>query len=136
MKKVFVNGTFDLLHVGHLELLNYARQQGDYLVVGLDCDERVKKLKGSGRPIHNQLERMHMLMNIRAVDEVVIFLSDDGLEDLVNRVSPDLMIVGSDWKGKPIIGSEYAKEVRFYDRLPNFSTTNIIKSIIDRRDLL
>lgn len=136
MKKVFVNGTFDLLHVGHIELLNYARQQGDYLVVGLDCDARVKELKGPGRPIHTQLERMHLLMNIRAVDEVVTFLSDDGLEDLVCRVSPDIMIVGSDWKGKHIIGSEYAKELRFYDRLPNFSSTNIIQSIIDRRDLL
>ena len=136
MKKVFVNGTFDLVHVGHIDLLNFARQQGDHLVVGLDADSRVKELKGPGRPIHNERERMLLLLNLRPVDEVVTFLSDDGLEDLVHRVSPDVMVVGSDWKGKKIIGSQFAKELIFYDRIPNFSTTNIIQSIIDRRDLL
>ena len=77
--KVFVNGTFDILHRGHLELLNYAKSLGDYLCVGIDTDERVKEKKGPTRPIHNQDERKFFLENLKAVDEVKLFSSDEEL---------------------------------------------------------
>jgi D-beta-D-heptose 7-phosphate kinase/D-beta-D-heptose 1-phosphate adenosyltransferase len=132
MKKVFVNGTFDLLHRGHLELLNYAKSKGDYLVVAIDTDERIKSKKGSSRPIHNLQDRKFFLECLKPVDKVYTFDSDFELESLVNFVQPDIMIVGSDWKLKKVIGSEYAKQLIFFDRIKNYASTDIIQSIIDR----
>jgi D-beta-D-heptose 7-phosphate kinase/D-beta-D-heptose 1-phosphate adenosyltransferase len=132
MKTVFVNGTFDVLHRGHLELLNYARSFGDYLVVGIDTDERVKEKKGESRPVNTTEDRSFMLMNLKSVDEVRYFSTDKELEDLIKSVKPDIMIVGSDWKGKSVIGSYYSAELKFFDRIDGYSSTNIIQSIIDR----
>lgn len=129
MKKIFVNGTFDILHRGHLELLNYAKSLGDYLYVGIDVDERVKEKKGLERPIHNQEERKFFLENLKSVDEVRYFSTDEELENLVKTIQPDIMIVGSDWKGKSVIGSYYAAKLIFFDRIGDYSTTNIITSI-------
>ena len=133
MKKVFVNGTFDVLHRGHLELLRYAKSQGDYVVVGIDTDYRVKEKKGESRPVNTTEDRAFMLMNLKSVDEVRFFSTDKELEDLVKSVKPDIMIVGSDWKGKSVIGSYYSAELKFFDRIDGYSSTNIIQSIIDRR---
>lgn len=132
MKKVFVNGTFDLLHRGHLELLNYAKSKGDYLVVAIDTDERIKSKKGSSRPIHNLEDRKFFLQCLKVVDKVYTFCSDFELESLVNFVQPDIMIVGSDWKSKKVIGSDYAKQLIFFDRIKDYASTSIIQSIIDR----
>jgi rfaE bifunctional protein nucleotidyltransferase chain/domain len=132
MKKVFVNGTFDVLHRGHLELLRYAKSQGDYLIVGIDTDYRVKEKKGESRPINNAADRAFMLVNLKSVDEVKFFSTDKELEDLVKSVKPDIMIVGSDWKGKSVIGSYYSAELKFFDRIDGYSSTNIIQNIIDR----
>lgn len=132
MKKVFVNGVFDLLHRKHLELFNYAKSQGDVLYVGIDSDERVKEFKGSTRPIHNQEDRKFFLENIKSIDEVFIFDTDQELINLVVSISPDLMIVGSDYKNKHVIGSEHAKEVLFFERQHGYSTTEIIQNIINR----
>ena len=126
-KKVFVNGTFDLLHRGHIELLNYAQTQGGHVCVGIDTDDRVREKKGPTRPIHNQDERKFFLENLKAVDEVRFFSNDEELEGLVKTYQPDIMIVGSDWKGKEVVGSQYAKEVRFFDRLGDYSTTKTIQ---------
>ena len=125
--KVFVNGTFDLLHPGHIALLNYAKSLGDYVVVGIDTDDRVKEKKGSTRPIYNQEDRGIMLVSLSSVDEVTYFDSDESLEALIKDVKPDIMIVGSDWKGKEVVGSQYAREVRFFDRLGDYSTTKTIQ---------
>ncbi len=133
MKKIFVNGTFDILHPGHLQLLNYAKSLGDYLLVAIDTDERVKQKKGSERPVFSQEERKFFLINLKAVDQVSFFSTDEELENTIREYSPDVMIVGSDWEGKPVIGSQFAKELRFYDRIKDYSTTNTIKNIIDRR---
>ena len=133
MKKVFVNGTFDLLHVAHLQLLNYAKSMGDYLLVGIDNDARVKEKKGLTRPIYNQDERKFFLENLKAVDEVDIFHDDESLSDMIKRFKPDIMVVGSDWKGKSVIGSYYAAELIFFDRIENYATTKTVQSIIDRR---
>jgi D-beta-D-heptose 7-phosphate kinase/D-beta-D-heptose 1-phosphate adenosyltransferase len=129
---VFVNGTFDILHSGHLELLNFAKTQGDKLFVAIDSDDRVRMLKGEGRPINSAWERRKMLLNIKAVDEVEIFRSDDELKMWIKQVSPDIMIVGSDWEGKPVIGSEYAKELIYFKRIDDYSTTKIISDITNR----
>ena len=132
MKTIFVNGTFDLLHPGHVSLLNWAKSLGDYLVVGIDTDDRVKEKKGSTRPIYNQTDRGIMLVSISAVDEVRYFDSDESLENLVKEVKPDIIVVGSDWKGKTIIGSYYAAELKFFDRIEEYATTKTIQCIIDR----
>ena len=131
-KTVFVNGTFDLLHRGHLDLLNYANSLGEYVVVGIDSDERVRKMKGRSRPINRLMDRAHMLANLKAVDEVRFFGNDKELEDLVKEVKPDIMVVGSDWKGKSVIGSYWAADLHFFDRVGDYATTKTIQSIIDR----
>ena len=131
-KKVFVNGTFDLLHRGHIELLNYARKQGGHVCVGIDTDDRVREKKGPTRPIFNQEERKYFLENLKAVDEVRFFSNDAELEGLVKSYQPDIMIVGSDWKGKSVIGSYWAAKLIFFDRIGDYATTKTIQDIIDR----
>ena len=131
-KTVFVNGTFDVLHRGHIDLLNYARSLGDYVVVGIDSDERVRQMKGKTRPINCLMDRAHMLSNLKAVDEVRFFGSDKELEGLVKEVKPDIMVVGSDWKGKSVIGSYWAAKLIFFDRIGEYATTKTIQDIIDR----
>ena len=133
MKKIFVNGTFDILHRGHLELLNYAKSLGDYLSVAIDSDRRVKEKKGLSRPIYKVEERKFFLENLKSVNEVFTFDSDLELESLANTINPDIMIVGSDWKGKKVIGSEYAKELVFFERIGDYATTRTIENIINRR---
>jgi rfaE bifunctional protein nucleotidyltransferase chain/domain len=131
--KIFVNGTFDILHRGHLELLNFAKGLGDFLMVGIDTDDRVKEKKGSTRPIHNQEERKFFLENLKSVDEVKFFSSDQELEELIKSFQPDIMVVGSDWKGKSVIGSYHASKLIFFDRIGDYATTKIIQDIINRR---
>ena len=133
--KVFVNGTFDLLHKGHLELLNFAKSLGDRLYVGIDTDRRVSEKKGPSRPIYNQEERKFFLENLKAVDKVILFDSDLELEVLINFIQPDIMVVGSDWEGKSVIGSMYAAKLVFFSRISDYATTKTIQRIIDRRDL-
>ena len=127
--RVFVNGTFDIIHSGHLHLLNYAKSLGDVLYVGIDSDRRVKELKGSDRPINSQLDRKFLLENLKAVDEVIIFSSDEELSNLVRAISPHYMIVGNDYYGKKVIGSEYAEDLKFYAKIDGYSTTGIINKI-------
>ena len=135
MKKVFVNGTFDLLHCGHLQLLNFAKSYGDYLIVAIDTDERVREKKGLTRPIYNQDDRKFFLNMLKPVDQVELFSSDKELEELIKGFNPDIMIVGSDWKNKPVIGSQYAKRLIFFDRIGDYATTKTIHSIISRGNL-
>lgn len=130
MKKIFVNGTFDLLHEGHIALINYAKSLGDELNVAIDSDERVKRLKGEDRPINDQKERSTLLINLKSVDNVYIFDTDDELEYLVSL--HDVMVKGSDYKDKPIVGQDFCKELVFFDRIDGFSTTQKIQDITDR----
>ena len=132
MKKIFVNGTFDLLHPGHLQLLNFAKSCGDYLIVAIDTDDSVREKKGPTRPIYNQEERVFFLKMLKPVDQVETFSSDKELESLIKELKPDIMIVGSDWKGKSVIGSYYASKLIFFDRIEEYATTKTIQSIIDR----
>ncbi len=135
MTKVFVNGTFDLLHRGHLELLNFAKSLGDKVYVGIDTDRRVSEKKGPTRPIYNQEERKFFLENLKSVHKVNLFDSDFELEAMINFIQPDVMVVGSDWKGKSVIGSMYASKLVFFSRIGDYATTKTIQSIIDRGNL-
>ncbi len=129
MKKIVVNGTFDILHPGHLALLNYAKSLGDFLIVAIVTDERVPQLKGPSRPINNQNDRKLFLENLKAVDQVELFNSP---EELIEIVKGCTMVKGSDYRGKSVIGETYCQEVIYYDRTEH-STTKTIQHIIDRR---
>jgi D-beta-D-heptose 7-phosphate kinase/D-beta-D-heptose 1-phosphate adenosyltransferase len=128
MKKIVVNGTFDVLHPGHLALLNYAKSLGDFLIVAIDTDDRVRQLKGPTRPINNQDERKLFLENLKAVDEVRIF---DSPEELIKIVKDCIMVKGSDYKGQSVIGETYCQQVVYYDRTEH-SSTQKIQDIINR----
>lgn len=130
MRKVFVNGTFDLLHKGHLEMLLFAREQGDYLTVAIDSDRRVKELKGDTRPINNENERMFMLRCLKPVDNVVIFDTDDELVNLISQ--QDVMVKGSDYRDKSIVGKDVCKELIFFELINGYSTTKKIQDIVNR----
>ena len=132
-KKVFVNGTFDILHRGHLELLNYAKSLG-YVYVGIDTDDCVKGKKGPTRPIHNQEERKFLLENLKSVDEVIFFSSEPEFEELIKSLQPDIIIVGSDWKEKSTIKSYYDGELIFFDRREDYSTTKTLIRIDKRNE--
>ena len=123
--KVWVNGTFDVLHRGHIELFRYAYGFVD-VRVGIDYDERVKSLKGTDRPINTWEDRKFFLESIKYVNSVVGFGSDEELEEQVKLWEPKYMIVGSDYKNKRVIGSQYVEDLIFFDRVKNFSTTNIL----------
>jgi len=129
MKKIFVNGTFDILHIGHLSMLEYARSLGTELTVAIDSDERVKLLKGPSRPVNSQQERAALLASLKTVDNVFIFDTDEELTHLISE--HDVMVKGSDYIGKPIIGQEFCKEIVFYDRTEH-STTKTIQDISSR----
>ncbi len=131
MRKIVVNGTFDILHRGHIELLNFAKSQGDTLLVLIDSDARVNFLKGPGRPINSQWDRLFMLKNLKSVDDVKVFNTDQELETLIKEYNPDIMVKGNDYKHKPVIGEDYCKQIIFYERTEH-STTKIIRDIIDR----
>jgi len=128
--KIVVNGTFDIIHPGHLALLNYAKSLGDFLIVVIDSDERVKRLKGTSRPINNQYERKLLLENLKAVDEVQVFDSNEQLVDIIKQCA--IMVKGSDYKGKSVIG-EANCQVVYFDRIDEYSSTQKIQDIINRR---
>jgi D-beta-D-heptose 7-phosphate kinase/D-beta-D-heptose 1-phosphate adenosyltransferase len=129
--KIFVNGTFDLLHRGHLQMLQYAKSLGDHLLVAIDTDSRVKELKGIYRPINDQYDRSYILESLKCVDTVYFFGNDEELIDLIKSYEPDIMVKGADYRNKPIIGSQYCKEIKFYEHTEH-STTDIIQRIINR----
>jgi D-beta-D-heptose 7-phosphate kinase/D-beta-D-heptose 1-phosphate adenosyltransferase len=133
MKTVFVNGTFDILHPGHVALLNTARTYGDYLVVAIDTDRRVQELKGIDRPVNDQNVRRIMLNNLKAVGHVEIFDTDAELMDIMKTYKPDVMLKGSDWEGKDIVGAHLVERIEFFNRIDEYSTTKTIQSITNRR---
>jgi len=136
MKKIFVNGSFDLLHTGHIDMLNTAKRMGDYLHVAIDADERIQELKGPERTIQPEHIRLAIMQNLKAVDEVSIFRTDEDLINIIRMYEPDIMVKGSDWLGGEIIGNRYCKEIVFYERDNDESTTKTIEDYVSRRQLL
>jgi cytidyltransferase-like protein len=130
---VMLNGVFDVLHVGHFNLLAYCRQlAGDgKVIVAIDEDDKVRADKGINRPVFDVHERAKALLDLRIggqpiVDDVEFFHTDDELEAIIKSIMPEVIVKGSDWNGKHVVGSETA-EVKFYDRIDEYSTTEIIK---------
>jgi D-beta-D-heptose 7-phosphate kinase/D-beta-D-heptose 1-phosphate adenosyltransferase len=123
--KVWVNGTFDVLHVGHLKLLEFASSFGD-LRIGIDSDKRVKELKGIDRPFNRDEDRKYFLESLIYVKDVVIFDSREELIELVKEYKPEYMVIGDDYKDQIVYGSEHAKQLVFFDKLSKYSTTKIL----------
>lgn len=133
MKKIiWTNGCFDILHPGHIELFKVAKSLGDKLIVGVDTDEKVKKDKGKERPVNPLHFRKSMLESIRYIDMVLPFSSKIELEQLIELYNPDILLVGGDWRNGEVVGRQFAKEVKFFNRVENYSTTNIINEICNR----
>jgi rfaE bifunctional protein nucleotidyltransferase chain/domain len=125
--RIWINGCFDVLHYGHFRMIEYAASLGEILVIGIDSDERVKKMKGKNRPFHTETQRKFNLMQIKGVSNVVIFDSDETLRSQIELYKPNIFVIGSDYANKPIIGGNHADEIRFFDRIKDFSTTKILK---------
>ena len=127
-KIVFTNGCFDILHAGHVSVLEFARNQGDLLVVGLNSDASVRRLKGPSRPVNNQEDRALVLAALESVSAVCVF-EEDTPYNLIKLVCPDVLVKGGDYKPAEIVGREFAKKVVRFALLKGRSTTNIIKKI-------
>lgn len=131
-KIIFTNGCFDILHVGHVRCLTAAKKFGDILIVGLNTDESVKKLKGESRPINNQQDRAEILLGLKAVDHV-IFFGEKTAENLISEVRPHIYVKGGDYTLETLpeskIVQSYGGEVKFINLVEGRSTTNILKKL-------
>lgn len=131
-KIVFTNGCFDLLHLGHIDYLSKAKDQGDVLIIGLNADDSVRRLKGKGRPVTGQESRAVILASLGFVDAVVLF-DEDTPYNLIRQVQPDVLVKGSDYKPENIVGYDIVKakggEIVTIDFLKGYSTTGIIEKI-------
>jgi rfaE bifunctional protein nucleotidyltransferase chain/domain len=131
-KIVFTNGCFDILHLGHVEYLNEARAQGDLLLVAINSDESVRRIKGPDRPINNEDDRKKMLLNLRAVDCVQIFHEETPLE-IIKLIKPLVLVKGGDWKPEQIVGADFVNSIGGITKSlmfkTGYSTSNLIKAV-------
>jgi rfaE bifunctional protein nucleotidyltransferase chain/domain len=131
-KLVFSNGCFDIIHRGHITYLNKAKGLGDYLVIGLNSDSSVKKIKGESRPLNNESDRALVLENLKPVDGVIIFEEDTPM-NLINAIRPDFLVKGGDWKEDEIAGADvvksYGGKVVIIKYIDNYSTTSVINKM-------
>ena len=127
-KIVFTNGCFDILHVGHVKYLEVAKSYGDVLILGLNVDSSVKKLKGPTRPINTQDDRAYILASLESVDYVVIFEEETPYE-LIKLIKPHVLVKGGDYEGKEVVGQDIADELKLVQFVDGKSTTNTIKRI-------
>lgn len=125
--KVWINGTFDVLHIGHIKLIDFAKSFGS-IRVGLDTDERVREKKGIHRPFNKLENRMEFISAIKGVDSVVSFGTDAELRNCIKEYEPDVMVIGGEYKYKEIIGLEYVPKIEFFDKIEGISTTKILSN--------
>jgi D-beta-D-heptose 7-phosphate kinase/D-beta-D-heptose 1-phosphate adenosyltransferase len=125
MKKVWVNGTFDVVHIGHIKLLEFANSFGS-VTVGLDTDERVRSKKGESRPFNTLVDRMDFISSIRFVDNVVCFDTDEELVNQIKKFEPDIMVIGGEYRYKQIIGLEHVPHIEFFEKIGEYSTSKIL----------
>ena len=134
-KVVFTNGCFDILHLGHIDYLEKARSMGDRLVVGLNSDHSVSKLKGPARPINKEHARSRMLAALSFVDGVTVF-SEDTPKELIEYLLPNILVKGSDYSVETIVGADtvlkHGGEVKTIDLVSGYSTSNIIEKIKEK----
>ena len=134
-KIVFTNGVFDLIHAGHVDYLIKAKKMGDVLIVGLNSDDSVKRIKGDNRPILRQDERAFILSNLKPVDYVVLF-DEDTPEKLISEIIPDILVKGADWAIEKIVGKEVVErnggKVVNIEFVNEQSTSKVIDSILKR----
>ena len=128
IKTVFTNGCFDILHIGHIKYLEKAKSFGDILILGLNSDNSIRRLKGENRPINTQTDRAYILASLEVVDYVVIFNEDTPL-DLIKLIKPDVLVKGSDYEGKEVVGQDIAKELKLVQFIDAKSTSKMIKKI-------
>lgn len=127
---VFTNGCFDIIHSAHLKLLNYAKTLGNTLVVGLNSDTSIQRIKGQQRPINKIEERIELLLQLKIIDYIIVF-TEDTPYDILSKLKPNIIVKGGDYTPESIIGREFAKEVIIYDYIHGPSTTNTIKAVLD-----
>ena len=126
MKRVFTNGCFDVLHRGHFELLKHCKSLG-HVIVGLNSDTSVRKLKGSSRPVFSQEDRMFMLLSCKYVDEVHIF-NEDTPYNLIKKTKPDIIVKGGDYTASTVVGSDLC-DVEIFNYIDGYSTTNTLSKL-------
>jgi D-beta-D-heptose 7-phosphate kinase/D-beta-D-heptose 1-phosphate adenosyltransferase len=129
--KIWSNGCFDLFHYGHLKLLEFASQQGEELFVGIDSDYKIKQKKGNNRPIIPQEQRIEIIKNLKFVNKVFVYDSNEELENTIRLVKPDRIVIGDDYKYQDVVGEKYAKEIIFFPKLDGISTSLIENKIIN-----
>ncbi|MBT5637018.1 MAG: adenylyltransferase/cytidyltransferase family protein [Candidatus Peribacter sp.] len=126
MKTVFTNGCFDVLHRGHIELLRHCKSLG-YVVVGLNSDSSIRRLKGENRPFNNQKDRKFLLESCKYVDEVILFSEDTPL-NLINQVKPDILVKGGDYKKEDVVGYAEVGTTIIFNYVEGYSSTKAIKN--------
>ena len=124
--QIWINGCFDVLHMGHIKLFQRARQMGLPVIVGIDTDDRIQSMKGENRPINDLHHRVEFLKAIKYIDAVVSFSTDDELIEIIKEHSPRYMLIGEDYRNKDIIGSEHIKEIIYVKRYGDLSSSDII----------
>ena len=128
-KIVWTNGTFDILHPGHIQLFKVARSLGDKVIVATDTDAKIKNDKGDHKPVNDLCYRVAMLEAIKYIDVVLTFNDRKELEGLIQLYNPDILLLGDDWRYGDVVGREHAKEVRFLPRVGGYASSNTIKRI-------
>lgn len=132
MRKIVLTGCFDLLTRAHIEFINFAKEligKDGYVYVLIDEDEKVKKDKGEDRPFNTIEDRAFVLGSITNVDAIISFKDEEELVRLLSELKPEYRLLGSDWKGKTIVGAEHCKNIVYFDRIEKYSTTNVLKGI-------
>ena len=123
---IWINGCFDVLHMGHIKLFRRARQMGMKVIVGVDTDERIRQAKGENRPVNDLHNRIDFLRSIKYVDMIHSFGTDEELSNIIKDYLPRYMLIGDDYKDKEIVGSEWVKEIIYVPRYQGLSSSNII----------